>query len=257
MARTATATPTKKPGTAVAQAKGTALVSMQDAIKKELAEVASRTGAPGGDVIRLTKTKRFKLPDGQEVSELPAVIVDHVTYRRFYDKPFDPQKPSPPACFAVSVTPTDMAPPKDVPVRQSDKCSSCPMNEFGSGVNGKGKACKETRDLAVLPPDADAETEIAVVSVSPTGLKSYDGYVRTIAASLQKATFQVVTEITMDEASEHQSLRFGNPQPASPDLQLVAFNARAGARERLMAYPDTSQYEAPKAKGRSQVGGRR
>lgn len=239
----------KKQSTAVARPRSTAVVSLKEAVQQELASLASRTGAPGGDVIRVTQDKHFALPDGVKVpGPLRVVIVDFVTARYFYDRPFDKDQVSPPACFAVSVQPTGMAPPKDVPVRQSDSCSTCPMNEFGS--SGNGKACRESRDIAVIPEDADANTEIAILRASPTALKAFDSYVRSLAASMQKAPFQVVTEVSFDKNLEYASLRFGNPEPASDDLVATALALREGARSRLQAVPDFSQYTPPPKQGR-------
>lgn len=239
------------PTTAVATRKptGGALVSMQDAIKNEIANIASRTGNPGGDVIRVLQKKMFKLPDGTETpGPIRVVIVDFVTIRNFYDRPFDPKNPCPPACFAISVTPTGMAPPKDVPVRQSDECGKCPMNEFGSA--GDGKACKEGRMLAVIPEDADATTELSVLTVSPTALKAFDGYVRSVANALQKAPFQIVTEVSFDANVDYPSLRFGNPEPATDDLVATAYALRETARQRITTPPDVTQYQPPAKKGK-------
>lgn len=244
----------QKPSTAVATRKptGGALVSMQDAIKNEIANIASRTGNPGGDVIRVLQKKAFKFPDGTEhPGPVKMVIVDFVTARNFYDRPFDAKNPCPPACFAISQSPTGMAPPKDVPDRQSDECSKCPMNEFGSA--GDGKACKESRVLAVIPEDADANSEISVLSVSPTALKAVDGYVRSVANALQKAPFQVVTEVSFDANVDYPSLRFGNPEPAPDDLVATAYGLRETARARLLTEPDTSQYQPPAKKGNAKA----
>lgn len=257
MAKVAQAKPeVKKAGTAVAKPRGTALVSMQDAIKNEIAELASRTGQPGGDEIRVTQDKMFKLPDGTEhPGPLNLVIVDFVTGRYFYDRAFDPKNPCPPACFAISVQPSGMAPPKDVPDRQSDNCTGCPMNEFGS--SGDGKACKESRVLAVIPEDADASSEISVLKVSPTALKAFDSYVRSVASTLNMAPFQIVTEVTFDGNLKYPSLRFGNPQPAKADLVSTAFALRDAARARITALPDTSQYTPPARKGVNKTSARR
>lgn len=237
-------TNTTKNAVAVRKPSGTALVSMQEAIKQEIADLANRTGSPGGDEIRVTQDKMFKLPDGTEhPGPLNLVIVDFVTGRYFYDRPFDSKNPCPPACYAISVQPTSMAPPKDVPDRQSDNCTGCPMNEFGSA--GDGKACKESRVLAVIPEDADANTEIAVLKVSPTALKAFDSYVRSVAGTLSKAPFQVVTQVSFDANLKYPSLRFGNPEPASEDLVATAFALREAARARIMSHPDTSQYTPP------------
>jgi hypothetical protein len=201
-------------------------------------------------MIRVTQDKKFITPNGELPGPLNVVIVDFVTMRAFYDRPFDKKNLCPPACIAISAKPTEMAPFKDVPVRQSDNCDGCPMNEWGS--DGDGKACKEHRLLAVIPEDADATTDVALISVSPTALKAYDGYVRSLAASLQKAPFQVITEIKFAEDQTYASLRFGNPRPAPNDLVALAFDLRQKARDRLLAKPDTSGY-VPLTKGKPQA----
>ncbi len=245
----------KKPGTGVAKLSGTALVSMQDAIKKDLAEIASRTGAPGGDMIRVTQDKKFVTPNG-EVTEFRGVIVDFVTARNFYDRPFDKKNISPPACVAISAKPTEMAPFKDVPVRQSDNCTGCPMNEWSS--DGDGKACKEHRLLAIIPEDADATTDISVLSISPTGLKAIDSYVRSLATSLQKAPFQVITKFSFAADQTYASVRCSDPAPAGDDLMALAFSLREKARDRLLSKPDTSGYvPLANAKGKARPGARR
>lgn len=233
----------EKAKTAVANRTGTSMVSMKDAIAKEITSLQDRTGAPGGDVIRITQDKKFVTPDGEFPGPLRVVIVDFVTQRSFYDRPFDKKNMTPPACTAIAVKPTEMAPFKDVPVRQSDNCAGCPMNEWGS--DGDGKACKEHRLLAVIPEDADATSEIAVLSVSPTALKSFDGYVRSLASSLQMAPFQVVTKVGFAEDQKYATLRFGDPKPAGEDLVAIAYSLREAARERLLAKPDFSGYTPP------------
>lgn len=62
------------------------------------------------------------------------------------------------------------------------------------------KACKNSRLLALLPVDADDETPIMVLKVSPTALKAFDSYVASVARSFQLPPLGVVTEIGFDEA---------------------------------------------------------
>lgn len=252
MAKVATKPASKSTAVVTRKPTGVALVSMKEAIQKELESLGQRTGSPGGDEIRITQDKMFKLPDGTEhPGPLKFVIVDFVTHRTFYDRVFDPKNPCPPACFAISVTPTGMAPPKDVPDRQSDQCSGCPKNEWGSADRGDGKACKEMRALAVIPEDADETTEATIMRVSPTALKAFDSYVRSIAGSLQKAPFQVITEVSFDPNQKYPTLRFGNPEVASDDLIATAFTLRESARQRLLTGYDTSNYKpVEKSKGK-------
>lgn len=247
MAKAATAT---KPKTAVAVRANTSVVSIQEQVKRDLAELSGRVGAPGGDQIRVGQDKQFLLPDGtKHPGPLQLVIVDFTTHRTFYDRDFDKANPCPPACFAIALKPKDMVPDKSSPVRQSDACLGCPLNEFGS--DGNGKACKEKRMLAVIPADADANTDIAILATSVTALKAFDSYVNSVGASLGKMPYQIVTEVSFDPNLQYPSLRFGNPQPASPDLVQTAFALRESARSRLLAPYDVSQYKPVQPKGRA------
>lgn len=249
MAKTATK-PAAKKGTAVATVKPKAVVSlaeMQAAIKADIESVAESTGSPSGDELRVGQNKMFKLPNGPEhPGPLNMVIVDFITVREFYDRPFDKANPSPAACSAASRTPTGMVPFKSSPDKQSNACTGCPMNEWETAPTGKGKACKEARVLAVIPDDATDETVPSILKVSPTALKPYDNYVRSIASSLNKAPFQVITEVSFDPNVDYPSLRFGNPTPASDELASIAFNLRGAARDRLLSEPDFSGYTPPK-----------
>lgn len=218
---------------------GTAVVSIQERLRAEVAGIQERLGAPGGDVISITQDKYFKLPDGtKHGGPMDVVIVDFVAGNYFYEGAYDPNNITPPACFAIGTNPTQLSPSDNSPVRQSDNCATCPMNQFGS--DGKGKACKNSRLLALLPVDADADTPIMVLKVSPTGLKAYDSYVASVARSFQVPPLGVVTEVCFDDSVTYASLRFKNPRP-NENIEL-AFSRRDEARARLMTEPDVSSY---------------
>ncbi len=175
------------------------------------------------------------------------VIVDFISVNNFYEGAYDPKNISPPACFAIGTVPTQMAPSINSPARQSDNCAGCPMNQFGSA--GDGKACKNMRRLAVLPPDADEDTPLLILDVSPTGLKSFDGYVRSAASKFNLPPVGLVTQITFAEDVSYASLRFGNPQPN--ENAGAHWERRTEAMDRLTQEPDVSGYTAaPPARGR-------
>lgn len=246
--------PAKKPGTAVAVKKASGgLVDIKAEMAAQVAALAERVGTAGGDKIQL-KDKKFILPDGSETDTLNVVIVDFVSVNNFYEGAYDAKNISPPACFAIGTVPTQMAPSNNSPVKQSDNCAGCPMNQFGSA--GDGKACKNMRRLAVLPPDADADTPLWILDVSPTGLKSFDGYVRSVASKFQVPPIGVVTEVTFASEVSYGSLRFGNPQP-NEDMENH-WPRRSEAMDRLIQEPDVSGYETkPPARGRVKPAARR
>lgn len=246
------AKPATKPGTAVATVKkgAGALVSIKEQMAAELAMLGERTSPAGGDKIQLKADKTFNLPDGSKVDTLQVVIVDFIAANTFYEGAYDKDNISPPACFSLGQVITQMVPSDNSPVKQSDACAVCPMNQFGS--SGNGKACKNMRRLAVLPPDADADTPLWVMDVSPTGLKSFDSYVKSVAAKFGVLPIGVITTVSFDPNVDYASLRFGEPAPnESVD---VHWSRRGEAMERLIQEPDVSSYETPAPpKGRGNV----
>lgn len=257
---------TAKPGTAIAVPKSRAVSTANvDEIRKKLmeqaAEAASRTQPATGANIKLTKDKKFQLPNGQKVDgPLALVVVDFTSRNKFYDRPFNPDAPVPPACWAISPVPKDLAPKDDVPAKQSNTCGTCPMNEFKSAANGKGKACKNSRYLAVLPPDASEDDELWFLEVSPTGIKSFDGFVNSTLRTFQMPPIGVVVEVSFDENSDFQQLVFGN---VSINENFATHYARqAEATDILNQDIDTSGYQepvqqAPRVAARKPVAARR
>lgn len=224
--------------TKVAKAKINLPANIQQQLAAEVVSIANRIGQPGGDRIKVTQKKTFRLPSGEDTAgPIQAVIVDWVSANFLYDGQFDPNDITPPICAAISTERTTMSAFADATERQCDTCAACPMNQWGSG-RGQGKACQNTYLLALLPPDADVETPMMILKVSPTAMKSFDGYVASIARSFQTPPLAVVTEISLDENVDYPSLRFGNPQPCSSDLLSLAFSRREEARARLMTKPD-------------------
>lgn len=245
--------PSGKASTAVAikKASSTSLVSIQEQMAKQITELANRVAPPSGIKIRATQDKKFILPDGTTTpGPLELVIVDFATTHNFYEEGFDKDNIVPPGCFAVGTDPKKMFPAANVPNKQADDCQTCPMNQWGS--NGKGKACGNGRLLAVLPPDATADTPIWLLQPSATAIKGYDGYVSGVARTFQTMPVGVVTTVSFDENETYAKMVFGDPKPNG---NLGEHFARQGeAHDLLFAERDVSGYVpiAP-AKGAKKV----
>lgn len=233
---------------AKAKTPGTALVDIQAELKKRKEGITKRIQAPSGDFIRVTQDKKFKLPDGTSgPGPLNLVILDFICVNMFYDRPYKEGDKTPPACLAIGEEPLSMVPDPVSPDKQADSCGVCPNNQWGS--KGAGKACTNTRVLALVAPDDDPTSPILLLKVSPTAIKAFDGYVATIASQFDSLPVAVETEIYFDPNLTYGSLRFGNPVP-NKNLE-VHFARMKAAAERLKAVPDVSAYEPPpKVKGR-------
>ena len=250
------AAPKATPSTAVAVKKPSSanIVSIQEALKAQVAALSHRVAPPSGNSIRVTQDKQFLLPDGTKTpGPLELVIVDFTSKNSFYEGAFDPKAISPPACFSIGQNPLKMVPSDNAPVAQSTDCSSCPMNQFGSA--GTGKACKNSRLLAVLPPDADENTPMWTLATSPTANKGFDGFVTSVARVFQMPPVGVVTTVGFDENETYAKLVFSNPQPNA--AVATHFARQEEAKAMLAVEPDVSSYvKAPPTRGKA-VSGRR
>jgi hypothetical protein len=231
-------------------------INYEEQLAKESAEIAKRIAAPSGDRIKYNSNRSFITPDGSEGEVLEVVVVDFVTAYMFYDGPYDRENPQSPACFAIGPEPSMLVPSGNSPARQAETCSACPNNQFGSALTGKGKACKNTRLLAIMPASAldnpGEDAPIWIMAVPPTSIKAFDAYVHTLANKHTTTPTGVITQITMDSNSTFAAPRFTIVRPLTGKELGTFMSRRDEAVTRLNTEPDVSQYTAPApAKGRA------
>lgn len=242
----------------VIKATGTAVANIEEELAKEAAEMGKRIQSSEALTIRLKKDKKFQAPTGDVIGEtLKCVIVDFVARNSFFDRPYNEKDPGPPGCTAVGKNIDEMQPFANVPNRQSDRCKGCGMNEFETSSNGSGKACKNQRVLAVLGWNNGkiaADDPLWLLTVSPTGLKNFDGFVSSTLKMTGKPPIGVVCEISFDQTTEYQKLQF---KALEPNRSLSAcFPRRQDAHDLLTREPDFSQYEPLAAPKRGAAGQR-
>lgn len=219
------------------------IANVDEQLSQEVAAIKEQVGAPPTNNISI-KDKMFTFPDGRVLEEMRVVIIDFMSWNLYYPDPFDPRDPKPPVCFAYGKELSELAPSENSPEIQADSCVECWANQFGS--DGKnGKACKNTRRLAVIDPEDDPnEPEIYLLSVPPTSLKKFDAYVNGVARFYQKPPIAVTTHVGFHPESSYSSLIFSDPQP-NPNYR-EHFALREYAREILEAEPDLSNYQGPR-----------
>ena len=168
----------------------------------ELAKFASKyakaeSKAVGGNFIS-TKGGTFQFNGAQigNGKEFEAIVVDYRLVNALYDGDYDPAHPASPICFAIGEDEDTMAPHEESTQKQCENCAECECNQWASG-KGRGKACKNMRRLALIM-EGDAESgnaPIALLSVPPTSIKNWAGYVNQLANTLHKPPFAMVTKI--------------------------------------------------------------
>ena len=237
----------------------------------EVADIAKSIGAPSGDRIAATQGKMFKLPNGSETEEFDAIVLDFVAANYYYESGYDKNNITPPDCFAIGLEPSGLVASDNSPDKQCNACAGCWANAFKSAKTGNGKACSNTRLLAVIlvPPGGFAVNDnlddlpIYTLKVSPTALKSFDGHVSGVVRNFGIPVRGVITNISFSADSDFASMRFSTVAPCNADMIALA-NARVvEARERLLTEPDVSAAHAAndapakKAPAKRAVGGKR
>jgi hypothetical protein len=71
-------------------------------------------------------------------------------------------------------------------------CAACPMNAFGSGENGRGKACKNMRILYILQ---SGEYMPIQLTLPPTSRKPFGDFVSAAFIARKRASYGSVTQI--------------------------------------------------------------
>ena len=208
-------------------------VAYEEALAAEALEMKKRVGAVGGDYIGVNRDKTFRLPGGEASPAVAGFIVGFVAINQFYKGKYDPKNLAGPVCAAAGQNIADLRPFEKAPEKQNADCHTCWANQWGS--DGKGKACKNQRQLALIAPDAQADGPIMLLKVSPTGTTFWDAYALEVTAAAG-ALIKVVTMVTFDPKEDYPSLRFKLQGPN--ENWQTAFGRRAAAMERLLAEPD-------------------
>lgn len=236
-----------KPGTAVAKAKVNLPAEVMAATAQEIAEYQRRLAPSTGNRILATQSKMFKFPNGDESAEFEGVIVDFCAANYYYPEDFDRNNIVPATCLALGLEPTTMTPVATSPEVQSKDCASCWANQWESAAKGRGKACSNTRLLAILPPDADASTQMLVLRTSPTAIKAFDAHVAGVARTLQRPIRGVITKFTFSAESEYPTVRFTVDSPVDADLWAAVDARKDEARQMLLTPPEpTAKSDEPK-----------
>jgi hypothetical protein len=147
------------------------------------------------------KGKKFSLGDVKLGAAIDVVILADAFDHAYYDKDYDPDVISPPACFAVGDRDSELIPDPISPVLQAATCNTCPQNEFGSSKNGKGKACRNGRRLLIASVFEGTVNldDLAIINLPPTSLKAYARHTKHITSIHKLPTWAAITKLTFDD----------------------------------------------------------
>lgn len=190
-------------------------------VKRESRRMDRMSSGSGGSMrrIQLSNGRTFKrVVNGEQIgkaapNQLDVIVVDWLAEpsRKFYAGAYDPNaKATLPDCWSNDgVTPEAGAKGK-----QASSCAACPKNVKGSGQNGKGKACRYERRLAILVA-GDPSGDVYQIAIPGASLFSdndgnvygFEGYKKFLLAN-GEALDTVVTRIIYDTEADTAKVGF-------------------------------------------------
>ena len=163
---------------------------------------------------------------------LPMVILraKKPLQKTWYATAFNPgEEGKSPDCFSTD----SLRPDPTSPSPQSELCANCPHNAFGSGTdqNGnatKGKACSDTKTLAVFIPGSrktETDPKAYMFKIPPASLKNFGMYVKQLsAAGIPLGTAKTLVAFDLAQTFPVVVFKFGGFQPQDnlPKLAEIA-----------------------------------
>jgi hypothetical protein len=257
------------------------------AIFKNQNAVANASRRPVSDLTKAvattTSTRRIqtntngtfkRIVGGEQIGkairgEFNAIVVSMLpkVSRTFYAGKYDPDaKSTMPDCWSNNGD----VPEAKATNRQSANCASCENNIDGSGENGKGKACRFQRRVALLlEGDTSGDTyQFNIPAKSLFGKGSgnthpFESYVRFLAANEESIDY-VITNIAYNLDADTMELQFTPVRPITDEEYELVMAAQAdpntqrlvqltvaeadGATEKPKAAKADEVFSKPKAK---------
>ena len=179
-------------------------------------------------------------------NKLEAVVLAASFRNVFYAGRYDANNIVSPNCFALSSTDEAMAPHGNVSHPEHPTCAGCKNNEWGSDPNGgRGKACKQTRRLVLLPGhavdtgvEAVQTAEMAVLDLPVTSVRNYSQFVNALAASANVPTYAAVALISVVPDAKTQFKVLFQPMRVLPSLGMLnAMKGRLDGAKQLSLEP--------------------
>lgn len=165
------------------------LANLDDILQAEV-QTALENIDPRPPRIKISReAQAFLLPDGSTAKTLTGIIMFHHKARGYWAV----EGQQIPTCSSMDgKTGTD----EDGNIHS---CASCPHNAWGSGKDGRGKACKEMRWIYFLQ---EGEIIPSRISLPPTSLGQFDTFV-TALAQRRIAPIMKVVRIGLEKTERH------------------------------------------------------
>lgn len=191
-------------------------------------------------------------------NQMAVIVIDSILENVFYEGKYDPDSPQGPTCFAFGRDEKTLTPHKVVweaaqqQCGASKLCDGCQWNEWGSADTGRGKACRNTRRLALVhagsfdaqgrlnlieDPDHFLTSPIGYMRLPVTSVKGYAGFVKQLAAGLHRPPHGVVTKVKVVPDAKNQFKVLFEPLINVPNALMGAVMKRHEEAMGLIEFP--------------------
>jgi hypothetical protein len=251
----------------VVEAKPSAIALPED-LRAELAREAKDAAAEERPSISKLSTAGGMLRyGGNQVpnNSLDVIILAAVHRNVYYEGRYNPNDIKNPNCFSLSDSGDDMTPHENVTAPMNPTCKGCKFDEWKSDPNGgKGKACKQSRRLIIIPAgaaesvEAVQKAEMAILDLPVTSAKNYANFVNGLNATAQVPPWAAVANVTVVPDPKTQfSVKLTPLRIAGDGDVLKALKKRVddAIRIGLTPYDETSETNSavtPEQKARQQ-----
>jgi hypothetical protein len=135
---------------------------------------------------------------------MDVIVLDFVLENGIFREKYNPSKPASPMCYAIGRDEDALKPHEESEEPQHTDCATCPNNEWGSDPEGgRGKACKNTRRIAVIPadclksgPEAIKKAGMVMCKLPVTSLKNFSTFVNQAVKVMDTPPFGVVVRLS-------------------------------------------------------------
>jgi hypothetical protein len=210
------AMPEKAPR-AVKESTSTALTNWEKKLEADAIVAAEAEKNTGGVLFFSTQSGVLSL-GGKQINNnrMGVIILDSLHENVFYEGQYSAQNPTPPVCFAFDPREEGLKPHEVVFAlgqEQHPQCKGCPQNVYGTAATGKGKACRNTRRIALIgagtlddndvftamtDPDAFSRAVISILKVPVTSVNGYGAFVKGITNGMNRPPHGVYTRIFLE-----------------------------------------------------------
>jgi len=143
-------------------------------------------------------------PDSPDMEkELVGVIVDHHPVNAYWENKFEGQN-NPPDCSSM-----DGKQGLNPNTGEIRNCKTCPLNQFGSAEDGRGKACKNMHRVYLL---RSGEMFPVLITLPPTSIKPLSNYIAKRVLAIGKRTTEVITKISLKKAQNSSGIIYSQVQ---------------------------------------------